>query len=612
MVNNGSKMEITSNVANRLKKIREGSVYASHTSFIDELIQNAQRAKATECHIIVDVDTFIIRDNGIGCPNPKTLFTLDVSGFGVGFGEGFTSIYHIADEFYVHTLDWTGQLNIIDALRKEDLTVTIKKNAFIQGFELVMKGRLIEKYNYEIQESVINIAQYIPDIKFTLNNEIIGKQELLTFNYLEIERRFSNRMYDGVIGILPSHQYGRIKIYHDYRYVTHMDLEGAEGTILLKPNAVTLRTPDRKDIIYDTKRSKLTRTLFKDVQYLTKELLKENDSSLISRYANTIENYLNVEDYINFLSIEESAIPNQYEVRNKKNESINTDDDIENQDEQEQNTVNQNHNTSNVQTAKTTVNRPSNNSTASNKDNRQLQEQVDTRRVQEDTKFNSYVYSEAITKEELKNISIKNIKNKKNVIWVEKEREHEFHELIVKYEYYGVFTFVSPHILYNNALRFMAIPHISTVEDHAIEKQYEVKRTGAKNKKEERIMEILFMIEQYLNLKTTFFISDIKCNMRINLRGTKIYQQPFPIHGYAKGSVIHLNRKSLKMGKISSILLHKPKIGIHDIKFIMNNLELISHELSHVIYNTKDNTMEHYEGMLKIQNDIADFISNQE
>lgn len=662
------KISITSDLVNRILKIREGLVYNDIATFIDELVQNSQRASATVVKITLEDDFFQIEDNGTGCSNPEEdLFQLDVSGFGIGYGEGFSSIYAVADYFEVKSLNWIAKMNLVEALNRRNLNLISleKSNDYKQGFIVSLKGEKIAEHSWRLERRLNELCSIIPHITFYINGEKVEYRNLFDLeedyqyqkkflrkikkrgrvkedaeiqtipSFSEIVDKNEELQYAANLALLPKGRSGYINVYFDYRYVTDIYFEGATGSVLVGANTVNLKAPDRKSIIYDNKRSKFIEDLREDISSLIKNLLNEGNSDSISEYAETIELYLDVKEYIKYLTIDKNDIPNQFETRQKSEQTIVKEEKEQNNDisyiqqiggdgdltigeiEQSISSIKSNsqpQNNEEVYQEETTI--PS--SQSNYVDNEYVQEEsqrsVDTKRQEEDQKFNSYVkptQQQLVSKEDIDEINIKNIKSKKNIVWVQKSEISTYKEFISQYEYYGIFTFISPHVLYDKALEFIGIPHISTVQDEAIEKQYEVKRIGAISKKEERAMEILSFIEDKLHLPKTFYISDIKCKMIVSLRGSKLYQQNLQVEGYAKGGIIHLNRKSLDFGKLNSTLLGRNTIGVHDLKFVLSNIELIAHELAHVIYGTKDNTVEHFEAQNKIQKSIGDmFMEN--
>ncbi|MCU7667744.1 hypothetical protein [Bacillus thuringiensis] len=654
------KLKVTSDVKNRLRKVRDGIVYNDIYSVIDEVVvQNPKRAGATKVFVTIHDDTIIISDNGKGCPVPEVLFTLDFSGFGHGFGEGFTSIYMIADWFEVRTLGWKGSLNIKEVLdeNKGDLDVAISESTdYKNGFELELKGNRINDFRYDLMDYIKDAASIIPDMDFYVNGILVEKNDI--FDIIEVSsytRTFNNKKYEGRMSLTDSYD-STIKIYFEHRFVTEVSFDGLSGSILLKPKAVNLRTPDRRGIIYDSKERELRKQLTKDVKTLIKDMIKSGNSEELKEFAKIINYHMGVDEYIQYLMIESSSILNQYETREKSqkensdsshavqlvemmdtmNEIAGTGANIQITKEEIEslssaNTIsgpaqNISLHTDSSQTTDAAQNVPAAVAVMEKEDNgheptveseegtnqvvMNTEEKRDTKRIKEDKKMTSYVGNKPnkksiIQKDDMDKISIKNIKSKKNVIWVEKDKADEYTSLISKYEYYGVYTFVSPHVLYDNALEHLEIPHVSSLEETAIKKDYKVTKIGSRTKKEERVMELLGFIEKTLGMGETFNISSIECKMTVQLRGTKIYREKLHVHGYAQGNQIHLNRKDLNFGGISSAQLGKNSLSIHDVKFILGNLDTIAHESAHNVFGTEDNTKKHFEKQIEIQNIIS-------
>ncbi len=638
---------VKSDIVGRLKKIRDGVVYSNVLTFIFELIQNCQRAKATRVDIYVYDDRIDIIDNGIGCEDPEVLFTLDVSGFKVGFGEGFSSIYTIADYFEVETLHWKGSLDVVKAMKTkkaDDLRVPIEHLLnYREGFKVSIQGDKIQEYSQSIIEKATSICSIIPNIDFYINGNKVEHVDLLAppSSYEKYQVRFDNRIYEGRLWLNKTSSYGTVQVYYDYRHVCAVYENGINGVIHIKPNKINLKAPDRKAIIYDSKERNLLRQLRKDAEYLSQKVLLSGNSEDIEEYSDVILHYNDIKKVISHLQVDGGKILNQYETRNKANEEEIVDTSVNETDYEESKYQDTefNKNLDNLnEVAKSLpglneikqsfenptgvrkgIVRKSVDKEDSSSSEEATQRHSDTKRNQEDQSFSSFVSSKPrtsmIKKEDMNKVSIRNIAKKSNIVWVEKKYKDDRQDLINLYEYYGIHTFISPHVLFDRALEFLEVPHIDSVKDTAIEKQYSVTNIGAKkrkdgstSKKEERVIEILEYIERKLGIGKTFYISDIKCKMIVSLRDTKIYQEDLQIEGYAQGSIIHLNRKSLEFGDISSILLGRDKLSIHDVMFVLSNLELLAHELAHLIYGTKDNTKEHFMAQNELQKQIAKII----
>lgn len=661
-------IQINSDVTGRIKRILQGVEFDGNLTFITELLQNTQRAKATTAHITLEDDKMILADNGFGCADPKNLLTLDFSGFGYGFGEGFSSVYTLLGQVKVKTLDWEASIDVERLASKrtiklEDLDVPIKESDFYQGFIVELQSDKIRNDLYSIHQEIRKVASTIKEIDFYLNGELLPKVDLLAiptdapfFQYVD------NHLYEAMLHA-EEHTNGEgVQLYYDNRFVMtiYHPVSGLRGNLLIKPNKVNLKAPDRTSVIYDDKRRRLLNQMEKDCHQLLVRILKEGSTEQIEQYAPVIRYHLPVEKYMRYLQIDESIFKNQFEVRQEATEETpypvyddeSYEDDSSDQDgelfsasygdanhfEQTGSQLNMDLDTASVPQAVASLS--SHATVADLEDEFSTNSGVQTsfeeesatsaivqtvavdeptkqdlRRSQDDSSFSSYVrntQTERVSKEDLSTVSLANIKRKTNVVWVERSSADEFDSLISQYEYYGLFTFQSPHVLYDEALRHIGITHVGEVESDAIEKRYNVRNIGAKTKKEMRAMELLQRIEHLFGLPNTFYISDIECKMYVNLNEKQIYQQKLGVEGYAQGNTIHLNRKSLHFGKLSSLHLGKDQWGIHDVKFLLANLELIVHELAHRIHFTDDNTINHYEAMLEVQNKVTQYILNSQ
>jgi len=73
------KVELKVNVINQLKLLRQ-STFKDILCFLDEDIQNAQRAKAKNVYISIEGDSIIIENDGSILDNPQSLFSIAESG----------------------------------------------------------------------------------------------------------------------------------------------------------------------------------------------------------------------------------------------------------------------------------------------------------------------------------------------------------------------------------------------------------------------------------------------------------------------------------------------------------------------------------------------------
>lgn len=620
------RKKIQSDAWSRLRTIRSGVVFDNILTFLYELVQNSQRVKATEVDISVEGSTFILEDNGKGCEDSDDLFKMDFSGFGVGYGIGFTSVYPIADKVRVETRDWATTIDVVKVVKEGDLSYELEDITYLHGFKVILEGEKIREYEQQIIREVKEIVSIIPKMNVRVNGELVHKRDLFEAPYdTRFHKIFKNEIYKGRLAIAEMSESGGVEVYYDYRHVCKFYLDGItgvihiddelitekvykrddpkadkDGYIKVKEKRINLKSPDRKSIIWDEKRTRLRELLEEDLRELCKMVIKEGTDEEVEMYADTIDKYISVEEYIRYLTIDDSEILSRNEMKKKNASDENTYKDGEIEFEENEGELVNEEEPHVVQ------------SEFKNQKLRHLVREKDTVRQEDDRHFNSYVsgssHHQMISKSNLGQVSIKNIKKKKNVVWVEKKEQDRFQDLINKYEKYRIFTFVSPHVLYDRALEHLGITHIRDVEDRAIEKQYTVTNTGAKTKKEQRAMELLGFIERELGLNQTFYISDIDCKMIVSLQDSKLYQEKLSIEGYVQEERIHLNRKCLQFGKLSSSDLDKERIGINDVKFIFANADLIFKELSCRIYGMDVDSKEQYKNQMYLQNKISEML----
>lgn len=581
-----STLTIDSDITGRFKRILAQLEFESELTFLTELLQNCQRAQATTVSITHTEDRLSITDNGTGCQDPKDLFTLDLSGFGVGFGEGFSSVYTLLGTVSVETLDWSATLDVAAlaqkaSLRKEDLALAIQPIPYRAGFTVTVTGGRLPSLYDQIQSEIRAIAVPLKDLSITLNGERLESVDLLApVPNQRFQQLFKNPIYEGRLYTDSTYYHQGVHIYYEDRFVdTLHSIGGLSGVILIRPDQITLKAPDRKSIIRDEKRFRLIEQLENDLKTLVLRVLREGDDEAIEAHAETIRYLLPIEQTMRYLQFDPRGIRNQYETR-KAAKPLQEPPVADVSAEPEESSV-------------------------------EAAPPIDTTRTANDETFSSSIALPArgIThKEDLATVTISTIKRKNNVVWVQKRYLEEYQELVDQYEYYGIFTFISPHGLYDDALSHLGVPHIALVEDEAISKDYDVRSIGARNKKEQRALELLSLIERHFSLPETFVISTISCKMTVQLNEKRIFQQPLPVTGYARGSSIHLDRTSLLFGKLSGASLHQPKLGLHDVKFILANLEVIAHELAHLLYFTQDNTKTHFERIIEIQQKIGQFV----
>ena len=104
------QIEIGINLIKQLSNLKK--TFTDKLSFVEELIQNAQRGKASRLTIIIyEVNREVtFSDNGLGCDDLESLFTVATSGLNKDlqeeqdpFGTGFFSVIVVAGEVEIRS-----------------------------------------------------------------------------------------------------------------------------------------------------------------------------------------------------------------------------------------------------------------------------------------------------------------------------------------------------------------------------------------------------------------------------------------------------------------------------------------------------------------------------
>lgn len=261
------------NLLNELLKIRNG-YFTSSTVVLDELIQNAQRAKASEVNIYFDsIDKSIrVIDNGEGCKDLTALITKSQSGWSAetiaaenAAGEGFLSTGLIADKVRFNSyvkLDFDfGKLfneKTIDCIRVIEEYQPV--NPEYQLSSEIILSQLVCDFNELIRDwadyasshlriAPINIIMYINGVEHCKSgnqvNDIIREcKRLNQHNFVVDNNQFT------FISDIDSRG---AALYYQGRYVTKTSIELGGFLIIKDSTLIDVKLPDRKDYVQNDK-----------------------------------------------------------------------------------------------------------------------------------------------------------------------------------------------------------------------------------------------------------------------------------------------------------------------------------------------------------------------
>lgn len=645
-------MEIRSNIIGKLKKIYNGSSFSDSIVVITEMFQNAQRAEATRVDITLEGDTLIFADNGCGCDDPQNILTLDMSSWKTtdeGFGIGLWSWLAVpeVEGIEVHSKGWKSTISVKELFESEVPQAKIEDIVdTYNGFKVVIKSQYFKENEFEVKDRIVKDGELqLYDVY--LNGNIIPKRDLQAEVNGDFVKSYSNHLFDATLCI---DTWQSPQIYYEKRYVQKFYLNDlcCGGVIEIKKNALTLQEPDRKNIIYDKKRDRFKNKLIECIKDLYSEFVKVADNKLIDKYANIISKTLDVKDYEKYIFTDEMIEEYKEEKRNvgdlltkknsiasllktivnRKNKQFSLFEQSQNEEEKKKvvKLLNLNDDNSNFKWVATneiddsdqeaTIDFPSDEflQTVSRlvvggvvykkvnvEEYGEIYKQED-----EESVWDIDVATTTVKKGNLKDA----IKKASRKVWVKASESEEYKDLRAKAEYYGVRVFIANNILYEKVFEKYDVPYITEIKN-GVQKRYFQKDVCLKTKKEEYFIELLRPICDYYGLpRNTFLIGNLKMYIETKLQGKVINREiidnkkdEIRIGGVCQGGNIILDRRAINLSRFN---LSGNGIGINEIKAIFANIELISHELSHLLYDTEDNTEKHFEKERAIQKEITD------
>ena len=579
-------IEIRVNVINEMKKLRTVT-YGDRLAWIEELIQNTQRAGAKNVWIIAERDKFIIEDDGVGLDDPQVLFEKSTSGWGEEvssqnpFGEGFFSTLMVANKIKVRSIGFEAVFDVRKMFEQNTLDcITTKGSARRSGF-IVELTDLEDEYNvWTVEQRVQEVAQFISGMNFYLNGKRLEHKKFTDTDGSPFAKVIDNEY---VVGWIRPFKWGSedgyggdgYKVYAQERFVKEIYASGLKGTVLLKEGKVDLRSPDRKEIIRNEKSQKFTEVMNLEIKEMFKEVLIKGGDEDIDKYADLIDRYVPVEEYKPLIKFVYSTdVSNFKEILEKVKDKVDAGESVDFNEiaqelEQEKQEVIEEMELRNEP-------RPEVPFTLEQDEETQVVERVKTGSELREEKITFYVKKSEID------------------LFVDKLSLAEYHQI--------------PVIIVRNRLeervleRLENFLHIKELKER-VELSAQLKKVGAVDEIEERALWLFGVISKGLGFDRNIFrIGDMTVYKEIKIGGEEIVKEAEPALAVARGSEIYIDRGCLKKNRL--VASNSKNILNSDRAFIATNMEVIAHELAHVMYNTVDNTKEHSDAQIEITNRI--------
>lgn len=309
------------NVINQLKLLRQ-STFKDIYCFLDEDVQNAQRAKATEVRITVDRNNnaVIIENNGNILNNPQALFSIaesdwddEVRNSENPFGMGFFSNITVSNLINVHSGNTYITFDVENMISTNNTEIKVEEiDEHYDGFKLILNNFDFNAvYSYKIQERAEILGKYVHDLDVYYNDEFIQKKDLTEGDDSEYQFSVNDEDCQGWIALAGNYSWGdNLNIFYKGRLVSKLEgLPYLKGDLHVNDKTLNLTSPDRKDIIKDKKLSNFKELIRVYVEEYCNSLLIDGVED-INEYSSCIGYYANkknVKNLIKFMTFRSNS-----------------------------------------------------------------------------------------------------------------------------------------------------------------------------------------------------------------------------------------------------------------------------------------------------------------
>lgn len=560
-------VEVRSNIAGDIMKIRKGVVFKEYATVIDELLQNCQRAKAKNIRIEVLDNRLVIEDDGVGCADPQALFEKNTSAWmneDEAFGEGFFSVFMLADKLKVRSHDWELKVDVLDMLATKNMFIDVNDGLeFYDGFRVEIEGKAVSDRCWELKHEVRQIAPIMTQ-KVIMNDNELEKIDLISKTSPN-DVIVDNELFSAVL--TPATGYSTIQYYYENRPVREDYVNGVKGKVMIKKGQVTLKAPDRKEFIYDDKRRALLDKLTQEVRNMYREFIQIATDEELDKFETPINEYLEVEEYARVLTVSEKLfkakddeeVVDQEEGSNEVPKWVDLSDMFEA--------------TKNIEKVNTTY---------------ELEGTARARRPE--------------------GMLERLLKNHKKVLYVPMGAVEMYEKDIREAEYNGFSIVYAKNRLYENAFAFYGVSSIADF-DTLIEAEYVIEKDEPRSKKELRFLALMKRVEQFYGMKeNSIRLANLDKVIRLKKTGEVMSTGSEEVHGLCDrlNGIVYIDRSIVRFPEYRAQEPDYPTVTAHDYRVLLRVNQTLAHELAHLLYGFADNTLEHSQAMVKIGYELAE------
>ena len=585
-------MQVTINIVNEMRKLRTNT-YQNKYAWIEELMQNAQRAGAKHVDVTIENDCITISDDGCGCNDPKMLFEKSSSGWSdtimqneSPFGEGFFSTMLAANRITVKSIGFNAVFDVKKMFEQNDPDVIeITPNSKTSGFKVILED-LEDIYMWNVEETFKKVARFIKTPTTSINGVHVKYKGLDPDTDSPFVRKVKTpHMRGWIIPHRWSDDYidSYIETFYSDRKVKDLKIfEGVSGIISFENNVIDLRCPDRKDFVQNEKYEVIKAELHTEIAKMYGKLLKEASDNIIERYESYIEKYLDMNEYkkhIRFKFIKNEKEPEIDPASN--NDTTDNDDAFENNMCGIDSAATPTTTDFVIKTTSAPVTAPvATDIPEKKKIGRPKSISMQTGYMIDDLKYAFYVephhvtdYQDQIKLAQHYHIPVIEIRNKleKNIC-TDDDRLHPISDIINLIELRASYTNIVPNSM-----------------------------------QETRALKLLSKLSEAMGWDTDLFRiadTDFRKVICVDSENEQVIEVIDKIASAYNGK-IYINRQHMKA---YSDLIDSPVLTYADVRFIMMNLEVFAREAAHAIYDTVDTTMQHEQKTIELMTKITNTV----
>lgn len=312
-------LELKINALNQLALLKN-STFKDKLCFLDEDIQNAQRAKAKTFKVCFEEQNIIIENDGEILENPQCLFSIAESGWDDEikqnenpFGTGFFSNIGICDSIDIYTGYKHIVFDVNTMLKNQDSSVySEKSDEYYSGFKLILNK--VNVGYYDVRSRVEKLGNYVHELDVYFEGSLIEKKDLIQSQNKEFEILVDDIGVKGSLYITQSFN-SEINLFHKGRLIKTLgDVWYIKGDLHLDGLILNLTSPDRKDIIKDSKYSEFKQLIKMYIKEMCTKAAINGNSEAVAKYEEGISFYISSDDVKNEMKFSSLSSTNKKEI----------------------------------------------------------------------------------------------------------------------------------------------------------------------------------------------------------------------------------------------------------------------------------------------------------